>query len=260
MDIQREAAATCPPFVVRLTFHGDLSVFLKRSGRVQPVERHLKERTSIKDIIESCGVPHPEVDIIRGQNEEIEFSCVIDKNMNIDVYPVNFIHLQAPRRHLQIREVSHFVADVHLGGLTRNLRLLGIDVAAPAMADDRQLLEIMQKEDRALLTRDRRLLMHSIVQTGFHPHSQVPDEQTIEVLRRFNLASYLAPFTRCLHCNALLQPAAKAEVIDCLEPLTRKYYEEFRRCQGCDRIYWRGSHFDKLLRRVEEFRSKIAIM
>src|SRR6476660_3747056 len=128
MDDQREAAAACPPFVVQLTFHGDLGVFLKRSARAQPVERDLKERTSIKDIIESCGVPHPEVDVIRRENAEINFSCIIDNNVAINVYPVDFRHTQEPQQRLQIREVSQFVADVHLGGLTHNLRLLGIDV------------------------------------------------------------------------------------------------------------------------------------
>src|SRR4051794_34096146 len=132
MDDQRETAAfACPPFVVRLTFHGDLDVFLKRSARVQPVERNLRERTSIKDVIESCGIPHPEVDVIRCDKEEINFSYLVDKNTAIDVYPVDFMHAIAPQLHLQVREASRFVADVHLGRLTQNLRLLGIDAVAP---------------------------------------------------------------------------------------------------------------------------------
>lgn len=259
MEGPGQAAAGFPPFVVRLTFQGDLCVFLKQSPRAQSLERKLKERTSIKDIIESCGVPHPEVDVIRCDNEAINFSHVIDKNSDIDVYPVGFTSIQSPSVHLQIREASRFVADVHLGTLTHHLRLLGLDVVAPHPADDRYLLEVMQQEERALLTRDRRLLMHSVVRTGFHPRSQDPNEQTVEVLRRFNLGKQLAPFSRCLHCNQLLQPVSKAEIIEQLEPLTRKYYDEFRRCRGCGRIYWRGSHFDKLLLRVEEFRSKSAI-
>ena len=69
-------------------------------------------------------------------------------------------------------------------------------------ADDRQLLEVMARENRALLTRDRRLLMHAIVQHGYYPRSQNADEQTIEVVRRFDLSKLIAPFTRCLRCNA----------------------------------------------------------
>jgi hypothetical protein len=259
MEDSGQAAPGFPPFVVELTFHGDLGLFLKRSARAQSLERKLKERTSIKDIIESCGVPHPEVDVIRCDNKAINFSHVIEKNSDIDVYPVGITNIQGLTMHLQVRAASRFVADVHLGRLTHNLRLLGLDVVAPHPADDRQLLEVMQQEERALLTRDRRLLMHSVVRTGFHPRSQDPNEQTVEVLRRFNLSNQLAPFTRCLHCNQLLQSVSKAEINEQLEPLTRKYYDEFRRCRGCGRIYWRGSHFDKLLHRIEGFRSKTAV-
>jgi uncharacterized protein len=259
MKDEGRAGAGFQPFSVGLTFHGDLRVFLRRWARTQPLERRLKERTSVKDIIESCGVPHTEVDAIRCDNEELSFSHIIDNNISIDVYPVGFIGFPLFTTHLQIRDIDRFVADVHLGRLTQNLRLLGVDVTAPQAANDRHLLDVMVQEKRALLTRDRRLLMHSVVRTGFHPRSQNPAEQTIEVLRRFDLLTRLAPFTRCIHCNELLEAVTKSEIIKQLEPLTRQYYDDFRRCRGCGRIYWRGSHFDKLLHRVEEFRSKAAV-
>ena len=159
-------------------------------------------------------------------------------------------------KRLQTTGITRFVADGHLGALTRNLRLLGFDVAYLQNADDRQLLEIMARENRALLTRDRRLLMHAIVQHGYYPRSQNADEQTIEVIRRFDLSELIAPFTRCLRCNELLEEAAKADVIDRLEPLTKIYYDEFRRCPDCKQIYWSGSHFPKLQKRIEEIRSR----
>ena len=116
----------------------------------------------------------------------------------------------------------------------------------------------MTAENRALLTRDRRLLMHRIVQDGYYLRSQNALDQTLEVLRRFDLLDEVAPFSRCLRCNSPLQPAPKADVLDRLEPLTKIYYEEFRRCTGCDQVYWRGSHFDKLQRRVEEVRARLS--
>ena len=160
-------------------------------------------------------------------------------------------------KRLQHSGIIRFVADGHLGRLTRNLRLLGFDVAYPKNADDRQLLEIMARENRALLTRDRRLLMHGIVQHGYCPRSQNANEQTIEVVRRFDLSELIAPFTRCLRCNAPLEEAAKADVIDKLEPLTKIYYDQFRRCPDCKQIYWPGSHFPKLQKRIEEIRSRV---
>jgi uncharacterized protein with PIN domain len=137
------------------------------------------------------------------------------------------------------------------------MRLMGFDVAYFRNPDDRHLLDIMERESRALLTRDRRLLMHAIVRHGFYPRSQNPEEQAVEVIRRFDLSELIAPFTRCLRCNARLASADKAEVMDELEPLTRIYYDQFRRCPDCKQVYWSGSHFPKLQRRIEEIRSHV---
>jgi len=242
------------PFTVRLRFHGDLNVFLlpKRADAV--IERRLAEKTSIKDIIESCGVPHPEVDLILIDEQPVAFDQTVANSATVEVFSVENHDTYYAEQRLQTIEIFSFIADVHLGGLTRNLRLLGFDVAYSQNASDRQLLEVMDRENRALLTRDRRLLMHAIVQHGYFPRSQNADEQTIEVVRRFNLSGSTAPFTRCLRCNAMLENAAKADILDKLEPLTKTYYNQFRRCPGCNQIYWPGSHFPKLQKRIEEIR------
>ena len=245
------------PFKVRLRFHGDLNVFLGSKADGALTERPLAEKTSIKDIIESCGIPHPEVDLILVDDQTVDFDYTVASDARVDVFPVENRDTYRTEQRLQTIGVTCFIADGHLGGLTRNLRLLGFDVAYPKNADDRQLLEVMVPENRALLTRDRRLLMHRIVQHGYYPRSQDANEQTIEVVRRFDLSKLIAPFTRCLRCNALLEDATKAEVIDKLEPLTKIYYDGFRRCSDCKQIYWSGSHFRKLQNRIEEIRSRI---
>ena len=99
--------------------------------------------------------------------------------------------------------------------------------------------------------------MHAIVRHGYYPRSQQADEQTIEVIRRFDLFESIAPFTRCLRCNARLREVAKTEVIEKLEPLTKIYYEQFRSCTGCGQIYWTGSHFEKLQKRIEIIQSRL---
>jgi len=244
------------PFKVRLRFHGDLSVFLGSKACDAVIERRLAEKTSIKDVIESCGVPHPEVDLILVDEQTVGFDHTLANDAKVEVFPVENRGTDQTDKPLQILGIVRFVADGHLGRLTRNLRLLGFDVAYRQNADDRQLLEVMARENRALLTRDRRLLMHAIVQHGYWPRSQNADEQTIEVIRRFDLSELIAPFTRCLRCNAPLEEAAKADIIGKLEPLTKIYYDQFRRCPDCKQIYWSGSHFPKLQRRVEEIRSR----
>lgn len=245
------------PFKVRLRFHGDLNIFLGSKVGDPVIERPLAEKTSIKDVIESCGVPHPEVDLILVDDQTVGFDHTLANDAKVEIFPVENQGTDRTEKQLQTIGITSFVADGHLGGLTRNLRLLGFDVAYPKSADDRQLLEVMVRENRALLTRDRRLLMHAIVQHGYYPRSQNANEQTIEVVRRFDLSELIAPFTRCLRCNALLEEATKAEVIDELEPLTKIYYDQFRRCPDCKQIYWPGSHFSKLQKRIEEIRSRI---
>ncbi len=244
------------PFKVRLRFHGDLSVFLGSKAGDAIIERRLAEKTSIKDVIESCGVPHPEVDLILVDEQTVGFDHTLATDTKVEVFPVENRGTDRTEKQLQTVNIVRFVADGHLGSLTRNLRLLGFDVAYRQNADDRQLLEVMVRENRALLTRDRRLLMHAIVQHGYWPRSQNADEQTIEVIRRFDLSELIAPFTRCLRCNAMLEAVAKAEIIDKLEPLTKIHYHQFRRCPDCKQIYWSGSHFPKLQRRIEEIRSR----
>jgi uncharacterized protein with PIN domain len=239
-------------FCVRLTFHGGLDFFLRQKPS-RALDRILFERTSIKDVIESCGVPHPEVDLILINGQPADFRRLLENDANVDVYPVAATDCTFfPEERLQVLNVQKFVADGHLGKLVRDLRLFGLDVLYDPAAEDRQLLTVAATEDRALLTRDRRLLMHSVVRQGYYLRSQDPLEQGIEVLHRFELAPVLAPFTRCLRCNARLEVVEKAAVLEQLEPLTKVYYDEFRRCAACGQIYWRGSHFKKLEARIAQ--------
>jgi uncharacterized protein with PIN domain len=244
-------------FTVRLRFLGDLEFFLRSRIRDQTLERSLSEKTSVKDVIESCGVPHPEVGMILVNGHSVGFDHTLAGDANIEVFPLENCSPLSTEKHLCRSQPMLFVADGHLGKLARNLRLLGFDVAYDRNAADPQLLDLMARENRALLTRDRRLLMHAIVQHGYFPRSQNAEEQTIEVVRRFKLLDLIAPFTRCLRCNARLQPAAKADVIKELEPLTKMYYQRFRRCPGCGRIYWAGSHFEKLKKRIETIQTRL---
>jgi uncharacterized protein len=246
------------PFTVRLKLYGDLDFFLRSGARGQSIERSLSEKTSVKDVIEACGVPHSEIDLILVNGQPVDFHYCIASTADIELYPAGEQSTQFKNKRLQVTTITKFVADGHLGRLVRDLRLLGFDVAYDPRAEDRQLLRVMERENRALLTRDRRLLMHAVVKTGYCLRSQDADEQTVEVIRRFNLFGSIAPFTRCLRCNALLQKVSKAEVIERLEPLTKLYYEQFRRCTGCGQIYWSGSHFSKLQKRLEQIRANFA--
>jgi uncharacterized protein len=242
-------------FPVRLTLHPALQFFLRRKTNGL-LEKILHEKTSVKDVIESCGAPHPEVDVILVQGAAVDFTFQLREASDVEVFGVGEAPPALTEFRLQPATADRFVADGHLARLARHLRLLGMDVLCETAADDRRLLDIMSREDRALLTRDRRLLMHSRVRCAYYPRSQMPEEQVVEVVRRFRMPKALAPFTRCLRCNAPLAAVSKAEVLPALEPLTRIYYEEFRRCTGCGQVYWSGTHYPRLQERLARLLGK----
>jgi uncharacterized protein len=135
------------PFAIRLTFHGDLSFFLK--AKAPRIECQLSERTSIKDVIEACGVPHTEADLILVDGASVDFAAILTQDVAVDVYPPNQEHSPVfPEDRLQVRDIETFVADGHLGKLVRNLRLLGIDVTYDPVVEDRQLVTTSNNEER----------------------------------------------------------------------------------------------------------------
>ena len=150
-----------------------------------------------------------------------------------------------------------FVVDVNLGRLARLLRVLGFDVWWSYDADDRALAHISLGQHRILLTRDRGLLKRRAITHGLFVHSELVEEQSLEVIRRLDLRQRLAPFTRCVRCNGTLAAVRKDEVVGQLQSLTRRYYDTFSRCAQCRQIYWPGSHQAKLVSLVERLRSQL---
>ena len=244
---------------VRLRFYEELNDFLRPQFRKDKnIERVLNHRTTVKDVIESCGVPHTEVDLILVNGDSKRFDYHIHNADSISVYPVfeslDISHVtrlqERPLRDLK------FAADVQLGKLVKKMRILGLSVAYRNDIRDNELLEVMLNENRVLLTRDRKLLMHKIVQRGYLVRSDSPPVQIVEVVKRFDLAGQLVPFARCTECNGELQAVAKAEVLDLLEPKTKLYYDNFVQCGNCKKIYWKGTHYDKLTAWVDKIREQ----
>lgn len=156
-------------FTLEFLFHGDLPAFVRPMRGARRVVRQLRAKTSVKDAIEACGVPHPEVDLILVAGKPADFSYQLATDVMIEVFPVTSALELFPGQRLQQRGLTKFVADGHLGKLARVLRLLGIDVAYDKAATDSQLVASATNEKRALLTRDRRLLMHSVIENGYYP-------------------------------------------------------------------------------------------
>jgi uncharacterized protein len=239
--------------------YAELNDFLPPDTRGLTVRRPFRSHQTVKDVLEAMGIPHTEVDLILVNGSSRGLGHRPSAGDRIAAYPMFEaldIGSTARLRPVPLRD-PRFVVDVNLGGLARLLRVLGLDVWWSNDADDATLAQVSLGEQRILLTRDRGLLKRRAITHGLFVHSQHPEEQTLEVIRRLDLGQRLVPLTRCLQCNGKLAAVAKEEVIDELEPLTRQYYEEFSRCADCGRIYWAGSHHARLVGLVERLRRQL---
>ncbi|MBF2063029.1 MAG: Mut7-C ubiquitin/RNAse domain-containing protein [Calothrix sp. C42_A2020_038] len=234
--------------VAYLCFYGELNDFLPRHKRQVSINYTFTERGSIKDVIESLGVPHPEVYSIEVNSIFVDFTYIIQDGDNINVYPISSCARIKPNLCIQpqTNNIQSFVLDIHLGKLATSLRLLGFDTLYRNDYSDPELARVSSSENRILLTRDKGLLMRSIVSYGYYVRQTDPQKQIIEVMYRFNLFEYAAPFRRCLRCNGILNSVAKEVILTQIPESVKNLNHEFHRCQSCNQIYWKGSHYNKL--------------
>jgi uncharacterized protein len=241
-----------------LHFHAALKDFISPIRRNQTITHTVNRKASIKDVIESCNVPHTEIDLIIVNGVSVDFDYIVQNGDEIHVYPdcsTTMSESGKPLHHLSppIPEKPWFIVDANLGRLARYLRLLGFDCLYRNDFADQSIAEISCKTQRIVLTRDRKLLKRKIIVYGYYVRTDIPKAQVRETLNRFNLYRSLAPLTRCTHCNEKLISTGKPAIAHHLKPLTRQYYDKFLICSGCNRIYWQGSHSTRIKRLIEEF-------
>lgn len=233
---------------VTLRFYGELSFFLLPERKDNIFTYRFKGTPSVKDAIEAHHVPHTEVGCIRIDDLPVDFSAHLSDMQHIDVYPV--ISKEALLCPLLLRPPPEirFVADVHLGKLTRFLRLSGFDVFYKCHFNDPDIIKCALREKRIILTRDRRMLHVKEVVHGCCLHSQDAVEQLQQLNERYSLSKVADPFSRCLSCNGLLHNVDKKLIIDQLEPKTIRYYSDFKQCGSCGKVFWKGSHIESLMK------------
>lgn len=236
-----------------LRFYAELNDFLPPARRMTDVPCSFHVSPAVRDLVESLGVPHTEVDLILANGESVGFDYAVRDGDRISVYPV-FESLDiGPLARVRPQPLRHprFIADVHLGRLAAYLRMLGFDTLYRNDAPDEELARAASEQERILLTRDRGLLMRGAVTRGYCVRQTLPRSQLAEVLERFELARLAAPFTRCLACNARLERAAKEFVADRVPAGICQRHEEFLECPTCRRVYWKGTHYERMSRLVE---------
>lgn len=235
-------------------FYEELSDFLPLDERKVSFPYHFSGTPSVKDAVEAIGVPHTEIELIVVNGESVGWDYRLRSGDRVAVYPV-FESVDVASA-VRLREAPlrrpRFVVDVHLGKLARLLRMLGLDTAYRRNWSDAEIVRTSVEETRIVLTRDRGILKTKQVTRGYWVRSPRPEEQLKEVFGRFDLAALAKPFSRCMVCNGLLRRVDKQAVLGRLPGRSAAFYEEFYTCDDCGKVYWKGSHYERMKKCVRD--------
>lgn len=233
-------------------YYAELNDFLPPSARFHDEAHSVQEGQSVESFLRQQGIPLAVVDLVLVNGASVAPGHPLHAGDRLSIYPVfeSFDIGAVQRLRPGPLRTPRFVLDVHLGKLATLLRMLGFDALYRSRAGDEELVAISKSEGRALLSRDRKLVARPDLERAYRVRHQHPDDQLVELLDRFQLDDCLHPFTRCLCCNAVLEAAPSAEACERVPPRVRQMYREFWRCPSCRRIYWRGSHYERMRAKV----------
>ena len=229
-------------------FYEELNDFLAPERRKHEFECACARDASVKHMIEALGVPHTEVELILVNGESVGFEQPLRQGDRVAVYP-KFEALDiSPLLRLRERPLRtlRFLADAHLGGLARLLRLAGFDTLYDNHFHDHDIERIANDEGRIVLSRDRELLKRRGISHGCYVHALQPERQLREIFARLDLVSSARPFSLCLECNAPLRAIDKTLVLDRLPESVRLRHQRFATCDVCRRIFWEGTHWQRM--------------
>ena len=244
-----------------LRFYAELNDFLPAQRRQRDWTLAFAPPAPARHVIETCGVPHTEVELILRGGESIGLETPVQEGDRLAVYPMFEAFDVRPLLRLRTRPLRRprFLADAHLGALARRLRMLGFDTLWHNDLGDRPLARLAAAEHRILLTRDRQLLMRQEVTHGCYIRSRCVRDQIEELVRRLDLCAEIAPFTRCTVCNGSLLGAEAADVQSAVPPAVYHRHREYWRCGSCARLYWKGSHWVAMRRAIESICPSLSI-
>jgi uncharacterized protein with PIN domain len=235
-------------------FYEELNDFLAPERRKREFACPCARAATTKHMIEALGVPHTEVELVLVNGESVGFERLLEDGDRVAVFPKFEMIDITPM--LRVREQplrkTHFIADAHMGGLARLLRMAGFDTLYDNNFQDSNIEAIVARDGRILLTRDRELLKRRTITHGCAVHTLKPAQQLREIFGRLDLAGSVRPFTLCLECNTALHSIDKKEVLMRIPPFIRQHFDYFSTCDTCQRIFWKGSHWQRMLALLDE--------
>ena len=239
---------------IHLRCYEELNEFLPSEKRKVQFIHTIPVQTSVKDLIESFNIPHTQVQMILVNGEQEDFSYIVQENDRIGVYP--FFHTfdinSVSKISHPLPDETHFLADQHLGMLARYLRMLGINTDYNENLSGHKLVHKANQEERILLTKDHNILKRNELKYGYFVYADDLDSQLYELILQFKLKEHITLFSRCLECNSLLHPIEKAMIEHRLPQKVKEYHQNFTICTRCDKIYWKGTHYDRMKEKIEK--------
>lgn len=233
---------------VLLRCYAELNDRLPETWRQRDIEVELIGNPSVREAIGVLGIPPAVIEVILVEGRSAGLESVLQDGDRVSLFPMfeSFDVTELLRLRPRALRTLRFVADAHLGRLARYLRLLGFDTLFENDPGDREIARISAEEGRILLSRDRQLLAHRAVTHGLWIPALTPRQQVRYLIERLDLCSAFRPFTRCTVCNGTLDALGRDSPDLDVPPRVKARFDRFWRCAGCGRIYWRGSHYDRL--------------
>lgn len=231
------------------SFESTLVVFLAPALRGHAITQRCADTATVKHAVEALGVPHTEVGCVLVNGEPVALDRRMQDGDDVRVYSTT------PGAGIESRTVSGstaFIADSHLGGLARLLRMAGFDTLYDNHFRDSDIQAIASGESRVVLTRDRELLKRQAIGHGCYVRTLEPAAQLREVAWRFGLARAARPFSLCLRCNAPLRPVDKEAVRGRVLAMAWSRHDRFHTCDVCRRVFWAGTHWQRMRKLLQE--------
>jgi uncharacterized protein with PIN domain len=160
-----------------------------------------------------------------------------------------------PLSNKKMSDSTKFIVDSNVGKLARWLRMLGYDAVFFEGEDDAYMIDRALKESRVILTRDTQIMKRGVITGGrlkaILIDSDQPEPQIRQVIDTLHIDFQSRPFTVCLECNNPLEKRNQEEVKERVPPYVFQTQQQYMECPVCHRIYWRGTHWQAMLRKLE---------
>lgn len=250
--LNEKAPLSSKLYAASFRFHGECNDFLNENQAAAFIDYAFDDRPSVKDCIEALGIPHPEVGAIKVNEQWVDFKHLMMDGERVEVFPNPDAQTTHPLPYKPDGAPS-FLLDVHLGGLVRYLRLAGFDcLHEDKDYGDAVLAEVAANDAHILLTRDIGLLKRSKVKYGRWIRNVLPELQFKEVVGHYRLSDAFHPLSRCVRCNGMIKPVAVEAIRDRVPERVLEWQTDFKQCESCSQVYWRGSHFEKIMRILQD--------